>query len=41
VPVQGPGDEFIGVLDVDSHHLAHFDDADRMGLEAIVQVLGT
>ena len=41
VPLLGPGNEVIGVLDVDSHHLAHFDDADRMGLEAIVQVLGT
>jgi GAF domain-containing protein len=41
VPLQGPGNELIGVLDVDSHHLAHFDDTDRMGLEAIVRVLWT
>lgn len=40
VPLQ-VRNEVVGVLDVESHHLAHFDDTDRMGLEAIVRVLGT
>ena len=29
----------IGVLDVDSEHLNHFDDADRRGLEELAQIL--
>jgi len=40
VPLFGPGREVVGVLDLDSHHPAQFDDADREGLEAIVAALG-
>ena len=36
VPVFGPGHELLAVLDVDSEHLAAFDDTDRMALERIV-----
>lgn len=36
VPVFGPGDELIAVLDVDSELLAAFDEDDRVGLERIV-----
>jgi GAF domain-containing protein len=33
------GEEVIGVLDLDSAHLARFDEADRRGCEALVAVL--
>ena len=36
VPVFGPHDELIAVLDVDSDQLNAFDEADRAGLEKIV-----
>jgi L-methionine (R)-S-oxide reductase len=36
VPVRDRSHTIVGVLDVDSTHLAHFDEADRAGLEAIV-----
>ena len=36
VPVFGPGNELIAVLDVDSDQLAAFDEEDREGLEQIV-----
>ena len=39
VPVRGPEGRAIGVLDMDSHELSHFDETDREGLEAIVAVL--
>lgn len=39
VPVFGLNHEPIGVLDVDSHHADHFDDADRQGYESIVRLL--
>jgi len=41
VPVRNGSGEAIGVLDLDSHRPAHFDDADREGLEAIVAILGS
>ncbi len=36
VPVRDRSHAIVGVLDVDSTRLAHFDEADRAGLEAIV-----
>jgi GAF domain-containing protein len=39
VPLHGADGHVIGVLDVDSHHPAHFQDADREGLEAILRVV--
>ena len=36
VPVFGPGDELIAVLDVDSERLAAFDEEDRAGIERLV-----
>ena len=32
-------DEVVGVLDIDSPHLARFDESDKAGLEAFVQIL--
>ncbi len=39
VPLHGIDGSVIGVLDVDSHHPAHFHGADQEGLEAIVRLL--
>jgi GAF domain-containing protein len=39
VPVIGTEGRPIGVLDVDSHNIAHFDDVDREGYESIVRML--
>jgi GAF domain-containing protein len=39
VPVLDGAGELVAVLDVDSHHPAAFDDADRQGLEAVVALL--
>ena len=39
VPIWDSTGTVAGVLDVDSHHVGHFDDVDRQGLEAIVAVL--
>ena len=36
VPVFGPGQELIAVLDIDSEERATFDEADRLGLEQLV-----
>ncbi len=38
VPVFGPGDELIAVLDVDSDQLDAFDETDRQGLERIARL---
>lgn len=39
LPIRGRGDELVGVLDVDSHHLAAFDELDQQGLERIAALL--
>jgi L-methionine (R)-S-oxide reductase len=39
VPLLGSDGTVVGVLDLDSHRLAHFDDEDREGLESIVGLL--
>lgn len=39
VPLRNSEGEAIGVLDVDSHHPAHFTDAHRQGYESIVRLL--
>ncbi len=39
VPIHGPDGLPIGVLDIDSHKEAHFDDIDGEGYEATVNVL--
>ncbi len=39
VPLFGSDGTVIGVLDLDSHRPAHFDDEDRRGLESIVALL--
>jgi len=39
VPVRDRKGELVAVLDVDSHHLAAFDDDDRLGLESIAELL--
>jgi len=39
VPHFGPDGEVIGVLDLDSHRPARFDDEDREGLEGVVRLL--
>ena len=39
IPVLGRDGEPIAVLDVDSHHPAHFDETDRQGYEAVVRML--
>jgi GAF domain-containing protein len=39
VPVNGTDGRPTGVLDVDSHNTAHFDDVDREGYESIVRML--
>ena len=39
MPVYGPGGELVAVLDIDSHEPAAFDEADRKGLETIVERL--
>ncbi|NWF99784.1 MAG: GAF domain-containing protein [Thermoanaerobaculaceae bacterium] len=39
VPLRRPDGRVVGVLDIDSYHPAHFDAADREGLEAIVAQL--
>ena len=39
VPLLDASGAAVGVLDVDSQRPAHFDDADREGLEAVVQLL--
>jgi len=39
VPLGGRSGAIVGVLDVDSVRLAHFDEADRTGLEAIVALI--
>ena len=36
----GPDGEPLGVLDLDSHHPAHFDQVDREGCEAVARLLG-
>ena len=37
VPVFGPSDDLIAVLDIDSEQLGAFSEADRVGLEEMVQ----
>lgn len=39
VPVRDREGELVAVLDVDSHHPAAFDEADRIGLESIARLL--
>jgi GAF domain-containing protein len=39
VPIHDPSGTPIGVLDVDSHRKAHFDDTDARGYELVVKVL--
>jgi L-methionine (R)-S-oxide reductase len=39
VPARDRSHAIVGVLDVDSTRLAHFDEADRAGLEAIVALI--
>ncbi len=39
VPLRDGSGAIVGVLDIDSHRPAHFDEADREGLEAIVAQL--
>jgi len=39
VPVRDREGELVAVLDVDSHHPAAFDEADRIGLESISRLL--
>ena len=39
VPVRDPSGVIVGVLDVDSEEHAHFDEADREGLEAVVALI--
>ncbi|HEU4523153.1 MAG TPA: GAF domain-containing protein [Thermoanaerobaculia bacterium] len=41
VPVFGPDQKLIGVLDVDSDRLAAFDEEDQAGLETIVALFAT
>ncbi len=41
VPLFNADNEVLGVLDVDSEHLADFSDIDRDGLEAIVNLLNS
>ncbi len=33
-------DKIVGVLDVDSEHLAHFDDVDKKYLEELCKLIG-
>jgi len=40
VPLFAPGGEAVGVLDVDSHHLAHFDETDLAGYGLVARLLG-
>lgn len=37
VPILDPASKVLGVIDVDSDHLAAFDDDDRQGLEAVAR----
>jgi L-methionine (R)-S-oxide reductase len=39
VPLRNAGGTVVGVLDLDSRNLAHFDEADREGLEQIVALI--
>ena len=39
VPLRDASGAAVGVLDVDSERLAHFDEADREGLEAVVKMI--
>lgn len=39
VPIHGASGTVIGVLDVDSHHAAHFDEVDAAGYERIVRLI--
>jgi putative methionine-R-sulfoxide reductase with GAF domain len=39
IPICDPDGRPIGVLDVDSHRPAHFDDADLEGYAAVVRLL--
>lgn len=39
VPLFDARDEVVGVLDIDSDRLNTFDDSDRIGLEAVVEIL--
>ena len=39
VPIFGPDGEPVGVLDVDSHELDHFDEIDEEGYESVVRML--
>ena len=39
VPLRDASGAAVGVLDVDSERLAHFDEADRAGLEAVVRMI--
>lgn len=39
VPILRPDGVAVGVLDVDSHRPAHFDDVDRQGYESVVRML--
>jgi L-methionine (R)-S-oxide reductase len=41
VPVLDESGEVLAVLDVDSEHLAHFDETDQKYLEQIAQIIGT
>ena len=39
VPLRDGSGRVLGVLDVDSEHIAHFDDVDREGLEAVAALI--
>lgn len=39
VPILGPDGVAVGVLDVDSHRPAHFDEVDREGYESVIRML--
>jgi GAF domain-containing protein len=41
VPIFGRGGAVVAVLDLDSHELAAFDEADAAGLQPIAELLGT
>jgi GAF domain-containing protein len=39
LPILNPAGETIAVLDIDSAHLAAFDEADQLGLEQICRII--
>ncbi len=41
VPIRNTRNEFIGVLDVDSEHLNHFSEVDKVWLEKIADLIGS